>query len=206
MPTPPPIRYGELAPSPPEGPVDLPSLVPGDGPLELDVGFGRGRSLLERASTHPEVRVIGVELKAKWATRVEERRVRSGLTNARALRADVRELLGRSGPDGCLARVFVHFPDPWWKKRHGKRRVVGGDLLDQLARLLAPGGELFVQTDVEERAHEYAHLLLEHPAFEPARGAELAIDHNPFGARSNREARAEEDGLPVYRLLARRRS
>ncbi|HEY8431557.1 MAG TPA: tRNA (guanosine(46)-N7)-methyltransferase TrmB, partial [Sandaracinaceae bacterium] len=167
-------------------------------------GFGRGRSLLERASEHPELRVIGVELKAKWAAKVEARRVARGIENARVLRADVRELLARSGPDGCLARVFVHFPDPWWKKRHGKRRVIGGELLDQLARLIAPGGELFVQTDVEERAEEYARLLLEHPAFEPAR-AELAIAENPF-ARSNREVRAEEDGLPVYRLLARRRA
>jgi tRNA (guanine-N7-)-methyltransferase len=204
VPTPPPIRYEQIAPSPPEGPVDLPSLVPGAGPLELDVGFGRGRSLLERAAAHPEARVIGVELKAKWATKVEERRVATGLTNARALRADVRELLARSGPDGCLARVLVHFPDPWWKKRHGKRRVLGGEVLDHLARLLGPGGELFVQTDVAERAQEYAQLLREHPAFEPARGSGLAIEDNPFGARSNREVRAQEDGLPIHRLLARR--
>ncbi|MCZ7687495.1 MAG: tRNA (guanosine(46)-N7)-methyltransferase TrmB [Sandaracinaceae bacterium] len=204
MPTPPPIRYDEIAPSPPEGPVDLPALVPGEGPLELDVGFGRGRSFLERAASHPEVRVIGVELKAKWATKVEARREALGLANARALRADVRELLARAGPEGCLARVYLHFPDPWWKKRHGKRRVLGGELLDRLALLLAPGGELFVQTDVEERAEDYARLLEEHPAFEPARAGGFAIDENPFGARSNREVRAEEDGLPVYRLLARR--
>ncbi len=204
VPTPPPIRYDEIAPSPPEGPIDLPSLVPGEGPLELDVGFGRGRSLLERAGSHPEVRVIGVELKAKWATKVEARCEALGLANARALRADVRELLARAGPEGCLARVYLHFPDPWWKKRHGKRRVLGGELLDRLALLLAPGGELFVQTDVEERAEDYARLLEEHPAFEPARAGGFAIDENPFGARSNREVRAEEDGLPVYRLLARR--
>lgn len=206
MPTPPPIRYDEIAPSPPEGEVDLSALVPGEGPLELDVGFGRGRSFLERAAAHPEARVIGVELKAKWATKVEARREALGLSNARALRADVRELLARAGPEACLARVYLHFPDPWWKKRHGKRRVLGGGLLDRLALLLAPGGELFVQTDVEERAGDYAALLEAHPAFEPARPGGFLIEDNPFGARSNREVRAEEDGLPVYRLLARRRA
>ncbi len=204
MPTPPPSRYEEMAPSPPEGDVDLGALVPGEGPLELDIGFGRGRSFLERARVCPDHRVIGVELKAKWAFKVEERRRALGLENARALRADIRSLLARSGPDGCLARVFVHFPDPWWKKKHGKRRVVGTELLDDLARLLAPGGELLVQTDVEDRAADYAELLGAHPAFAPARGSSFAIDENPFGARSNREVRAEEDGLPIYRLLARR--
>lgn len=202
--TPPPIRYDERAPTPPEGKVDLEALIPGEGPLELDVGIGRGRSLLERARVAPEARIIGLELKAKWAFKVEARRAREGLANARVFRADAKELLARSGPDGCLARVFLHFPDPWWKKRHAKRRVLGPALLDDLARLLAPGGELFVQTDVEERAEELAALIGGHEAFAPARGERLAIDANPFGARSNREVRAEEDGLPVHRLLARR--
>lgn len=202
--TPPPIRYDELAPIPPEGKVDLRTLIPGEGPIELDIGIGRGRSLLERARAVPDARVLGIELKAKWAYKVEERRLREGLTNARVLRADVKELLARSGPDGCLARVFIHFPDPWWKKRHAKRRVLGPALLDELARLLASGGELFVQTDVEERAEELASLIGDHEAFEPA-GETLAVSENPFGARSNREVRAEEDGLPIFRLLARRR-
>ncbi|HJL20266.1 MAG TPA: tRNA (guanosine(46)-N7)-methyltransferase TrmB [Sandaracinaceae bacterium LLY-WYZ-13_1] len=205
MGTPPPIRYEELAPSPPEGEVDLDALIEGDGPLELDVGFGRGRSLLERAEAHPEARVVGVELKAKWATKVAERVEGRGLTNARALRADVRELLARSGPDGCLRRVYVHFPDPWWKKRHAKRRVVTDAFLDLLARLMAPGGELLVQTDVDDRADDYESVLDAHPAFEPARPEGYRVEDNPFGARSNREVRAEEDGLPIYRLLARRR-
>jgi tRNA (guanine-N7-)-methyltransferase len=183
----------------------LAGLVPGDGPLELDLGFGRGRSFLERAAAHPEVRVIGLELKAKWAFKVEERRIARQLENARAFRADARELLARSGPEGCLQRMYVHFPDPWWKKRHGKRRVLGDAVLDDAARLLAPGGELFVQTDVEDRADDYERLLAAHPAFEPARPEGFRIAENPFGARSNREVRAEEDGLPIHRILARRR-
>jgi tRNA (guanine-N7-)-methyltransferase len=192
-----PVRYDEIAPSAPEGPIDLPALVPGVGELELDVGFGRGRSFLVRATSRPDLRVIGVELKAKWATKVEARRVKLGLVNAKALRADIKDLLERSGPDGCLARAFVHFPDPWWKKRHAKRRVLSQDLLDDLARLLMPGGELFIQTDVEDRFEAILALVTEHPAFAPR-----VIDANPFGAESNREVRAIEDGLPVYRVLA----
>jgi len=178
--------------------VDLGALVGGDQPLELDIGFGRGRSLLVRAR-QGKSRVIGLEIKAKWAHRVEQRRVREGLGNARALCADARELLARSGPDGSVQRVFVHFPDPWWKKRHTKRRVVSDGFLDTLARLIRVGGELLVQTDVDDRADDYEALLVAHRAFTVRRVAE-----NPFGAESNREVRAAEDGLPVFRLLATR--
>lgn len=196
--TPRPIRYGSMAPIVPDGPLDLPSLVVGDAPLELDIGFGRGRSLITRARQDVS-RIVGIEIKAKWSHKVEERRVREGLTNARALCADARELLARSGPDGSVSRAFVHFPDPWWKKRHTKRRVVSETFLDTLARLLEVGGQLLVQTDVEDRAAEYEASLAAHPAFDVVR-----VESNPFGAESNREIRAAQDGLPVHRLLATR--
>ena len=201
MPTPPPVRYGPLARRPPEGAIDLGALVPGQGELELEIGFGRGAFLLGRARVAPASRIVGLEIKAKLAHQVEERRSRERLENAVALHGDAREVLARSGPDGALRRVFVHFPDPWWKKRHHKRQVVDPGFLDQIARLLAAQGELFVQSDVEDRAAAVRDLVGAHPAFEL-----VPCDHNPFGARSNREVRADEDGLPVHRVLCRRRA
>ncbi len=201
--TPPPIRYQDMAPAFPEGEIDLGALLPGDGPLELEIGFGRGAFLLGRAVAAPGSRVLGVEIKSKWAYLVEQRRIRLGLGNARAFGADIREVLPRLRPDASLARVFVHFPDPWWKKRHAKRRVLEDTLLTECARLLAPGtGELFVQTDVEDRAAELVALIRETPSFRLAGDAQGLVAANPYGARSNREARAALDGLPVYRVLA----
>lgn len=200
VPATPAVRYDRLARNPPEGEIDLRTLVPGEGPIELEVGFGRGRFLLERARAAPGARIVGIEIKPKWAHLVEQRRVREGLSNAVALRGDAREVLPRAGPDGVLSRVFVHFPDPWWKKRHAKRRLIDDVFLDQVARLLALGGELFVQTDVEERAIATRDRIAAHGAFvlEPC-------DRNSYCARSNREVRAERDGLPIHRILARRR-
>jgi tRNA (guanine-N7-)-methyltransferase len=205
--TPPPIRYGELARRAPEGAFSFDALVPGEGPRELEIGFGRGRFLLERARAAPGSRLLGIEIKAKWGHLVEERRRREGLGNVVALAGDARQVLPRLRPDGALARVFLHFPDPWWKKRHAKRRVLDDDFLDQVARLLAPGGELFVQTDVEDRAQEMrerieAHGSKDTPSFDVVPGFD---GPNPYGARSNREVRAEQDQLPVYRVLAVRR-
>jgi tRNA (guanine-N7-)-methyltransferase len=199
--TPPPIRYDLMARMAPEGAIDLGALVPGTGELELEIGFGRGRFLIERAQAAPGSRVVGIEIKTKWAHLVEERRKRLGLANAVALCGDAREVLPRCGPDGSLARVFVHFPDPWWKKRHARRRVVDDDFLAQLARLMRPGGELFVQTDVEERATAMAERIAAAPGFTVRAGL---THENPYGARSNREVRAEEDGLPIFRVHATR--
>ena len=200
MKAPPPIRYAEMALAvPAEGPIDLRTLVPGEGPIEIEIGFGRGRFLLERARAAPDSRVIGIEIKSKLAHWVEQRRAREGLTNAIALWGDAREALTRAIPDACVTRAFVHFPDPWWKKRHTKRRVVDESFLDHVARLLVPGGELFVQTDVADRAEQMRDAIVAQGSF-----TLLARDDNPYGARSNREARADEDGLPVYRLHARR--
>ena len=200
--TPPPIRYDDRVRRAPDGPVDLGTLVAGEGELELEIGFGHGRFLFERARAAPRSRVVGIEIKTKWASLVEERRVQIGLANAVALCGDARLLLPRMGPGGSLARAFVHFPDPWWKKRHARRRVLDDSLLIELARLMRSGGELFVQTDVEERAVEMVESIAAARAFEVRPGF---VHENPYGARSNREARSAEDGVPVYRIFATRR-
>lgn len=198
------VRYDLRAPKAPEGEFDLRAIVPGEGELELDIGFGRGQSLFERARLAPTSRIVGIEIKTKWAAKVAERAARDGLDNARVLCGDAREILGRAQPDACVRRVFVHFPDPWWKKRHAHRLVLGDAFLDTLARLLVPGGEVYVQTDVESRAEEYVAGLRAHPSFLLSTDSGY-VDTNPFGARSNRERRAAEDGLPVHRILAFRR-
>lgn len=172
-----------------------------EGPRELDLGFGRGLSIFERARRAPDARILGIEIKPKWSVKVAERVVKAGLGGRVAIVCgDARDLLPRLSPEGVFERVFVHFPDPWWKKRHARRRLLGGEVLAELARLVTPGGDLYVQTDVEARARDYRALLDAHALFSDVR----EVDANPFGSISNRERRAAEDGLPVFRLLARR--
>ncbi|MCC6525631.1 MAG: tRNA (guanine-N7)-methyltransferase [Polyangiaceae bacterium] len=198
------------APRLPEGDaVALDSLFafPG-GPVELEVGPGRGAFILERAAERPETRLLGLEIRRKWATLVDERlRARGFGDRARVVCEDARVALGRLAPDASVAGVFIHFPDPWWKKRHEKRLVMGDPLLDAICRLLVDGGEVFLQTDVATRAAEYAAQLGGRPELEPAGDAvgSPALAASPHRAESNREKRALADGLPLYRLRYRRR-
>jgi tRNA (guanine-N7-)-methyltransferase len=202
-PQPDPHRFRALAPRAPEGPLELALLPPGAGPIEIEIGFGHGRFLYERALAVPDTRLVGLEIKKKWAHLVRERCAKRGLANVTAWSEDARELLPRV-PSATVQRVFMHFPDPWWKRRHEKRRLTGDTLLDEIARVLAPGGEFFMQTDVAERATLHLEALRLQTTLELAgEGGYIAV--NPYQARSNREVRAEEDGLPVYRTLALKR-
>lgn len=202
--TPPPKDYTEIAPKPPEGDFELAYFGAQWSEIEIEIGFGRGMFLIQRAERVPGHLVLGFEVKKKWAFLVDERCKKRGLTGAKPMFADAREVLPRIKTSGQVARMFMHFPDPWWKKRHGKRRLVGAELLDEAARLLRPGGEFFVQTDVEERALVHVEAVREHPEFELEGDGRLTAD-NPYGAVSNREKRAVEDGLPIYRVVARRK-
>lgn len=197
------------APRLPEGErVDVREVVRGEW-VEIEVGCGRGAWVIERARTEPRAAVLGFEIKRKWAALVDARLTREGLApRARVLAEDARLALPRLAPNGAVRRVVMHFPDPWWKKRHQKRMVMGDVFLDEAARLLEPGGELYIQTDVEERADMYVARVGAHPAFEPAGDAAGSprVAANPYGARSNRERRADGDGLPVHRMLWRRRA
>ena len=115
----------------------------------LEIGFGGGEHLIWQADANPHVGLIGCEVfedgVVKALSAIEQR----GLANVRLSTDDARELL-RLLPDASLERVFIHFPDPWPKKRHVKRRLVNRGLFDQLARLMRPGAELRIGTDIAD--------------------------------------------------------
>jgi tRNA (guanine-N7-)-methyltransferase len=181
------------------------TLVPGDAPLLLEIGPGRGMFALEYAAAHLDHRVLALEVRRKYATLLADRFAARKFTHARSYAEDAREVLPRITPDGCVRWVAIHFPDPWWKKRHAKRLVVGDALVEQLARLVCAGGVVFVQTDVEGRADEYYARFAANAAFDA--GSSKFVDESPFApARSNREKRAMADGLPIYRMCFTRTS
>lgn len=195
------------APRLPEGDrIELRAMVAGDW-VEVEIGPGRGWFLIERAEAEPRAALVGLEIRRKWAAIVDARLAKRGLApRARVFAEDARHALPRLAPDASVRRVFVHFPDPWWKKRHHKRLVMKDGLLGQVARLLEPGGELFVQTDVEERAAAYEELVALDARFTPdgdTPGSPRLVDH-AYVARSPRERRAIADGLPVHRMCWRR--
>jgi tRNA (guanine-N7-)-methyltransferase len=135
---------------------DLPSLF--SVPVRevwLEIGFGGGEHLVWQARQHPDAGILGCEPFEDGVVKLLSAIELDGLTNVRVLAGDARPLL-RLLPRGGIARVFILFPDPWPKKRHHKRRLVSAATLDEIARILQPGGELRMATD----AAEYASAML----------------------------------------------
>ncbi|MEN9580094.1 MAG: tRNA (guanine-N7-)-methyltransferase [Pseudomonadota bacterium] len=194
------------APRLPEGEVVSPAHFLGaKGPVELEIGPGRGGFILERLQNDPLVRIFGLEIRRKWATIVDRRLTQMGYGDrGRVFAEDARYSFPRL-PSESLSRIYVHFPDPWWKKRHRKRLLASEDLADAASRLLISGGEFFAQTDVEERALLYRGLFEAHPDFEEWQEGPWAEDPD-YGARSPRERRAMLDELPIFRVRFRRRA
>ena len=130
----------------------------------LEIGFGGAEHLIYQAAANPHVGLIGCEPfedgVIKALTAIEER----GLRNVRLHPDDVRPLL-RALPPASLTKVFVLFPDPWPKARHAKRRLVSESFLDALGRVMPPGAELRVATDIPAYARTVLEAAIPHPAF-----------------------------------------
>ena len=149
-------RLGSLS-VPPEGPLDLATLFPRAVGFGFEVGFGGGEHLAAQAQAHPDWGFIGCEPfingAAKLVAQIEEQQ----LENIRLHVGDARELTPRLA-DQSLAVFYLLFPDPWPKARHHKRRFVNAKNLDEVARVLRPGAEFRIATDIMD----YARWTLEH--------------------------------------------
>ncbi len=116
------------------------------GPVEFEVGIGKGRFLLAAAESRPDVMHLGVEWANKYLRIAEARATKRGLDNIRFARIDVNEMMD-SIPDASVSAYYVFYPDPWPKKRHLKRRFLQQAGADQMARTLVPGGLFHAATD-----------------------------------------------------------
>jgi tRNA (guanine-N7-)-methyltransferase len=178
---------------------DPAALFPAAAPVELEVGSGKGLFLATASAARPDRNFLGVEIAAGYARLCAGRLAAAEATNARIVHGDATRLVRDLLPAGCLAAVHVYFPDPWWKARHRKRRVLRAPFLRETARVLEPGADLHVWTDVEEYFRETLALaaatgLYADPVEEPAAEPRHDLDY-----RTHFERRTRLAGAPVWR-------
>lgn len=173
-------------------------------PLEVEVGSGKGLFLCGAAAEHPEINYLGTEIVTKYARFTAARLVKRDLANARIVHGDALRLFREFLPDESLRAVHVYFPDPWWKKRHHKRRVMNEPFLRDVQRTLEPDGTLHFWTDVQEYFEQSLELIASQteltgpfdvPEDEPAHD----LDY-----RTHFERRMRLHGEPVYRAEFRK--
>ena len=173
------------------------------GALELEIGSGHGGFALAFARARPDRALVAIEQRRKFAADLAAKAARRGLENLIAIHGDARLLAPRLFRAGSLAAIHVHFPDPWWKRRHQRRRLVDDGMSLLLLRLLAPGGLLDFRTDVERYARE-AIVRLEEVGFVNEAGAGRFAARAEDDIPSTREKRYLASGEPVWRLRLRR--
>ncbi|OYE06058.1 tRNA (guanosine(46)-N7)-methyltransferase TrmB [Nostoc sp. 'Peltigera membranacea cyanobiont' 232] len=175
-------------------------------PLHLDIGCAKGQFLLNMAKIEPNWNYLGLEIREPLVVEADKLRFELGFTNLHYLFCNVNNSLDSllsSLPLGSLQRVTIQFPDPWFKTRHAKRRVVQPELVAELATYLAVGGVVFVQSDMEFIAVEMRDRFAANPAYQKV-GAGEWLAENPLPVPTEREIGTQKKGEPVYRVLFER--
>ena len=168
-------------------------------PLHIDIGCARGRFILGMAEIDPAGNYLGIEIREPLVSEANRLASEAGLTNLHYVFCNAMLFLDRllaDIPDSSVHAITIQFPDPWFKKRHAKRRMVNSELVMTVADKIAEEGRIFVQTDIEFLAVEMFELFRA-----DERLMELKDSGNPFPIKTEREKAVEDKNGPVFRAM-----
>ena len=170
-------------------------------PLELEIGSGRGLFITQAAMSKPGHDFLGIEISKKYAKLCAVLIAKKRLTNAMMVCGDAQTVVRDNIPDHSLAAVHIYFPDPWWKRKHRKRRIVCEPVVRLIHQKLVSCGKLHFWTDVEEYFLAGLQSIANVPGFDgPFDVGEHVAEHD-FDYRTHFERRTRLHGEPVYRSL-----
>ena len=168
-------------------------------PLEIDIGSGKGLFLANASTERPDHNFLGIEIISKYARFTAARLAKQNATNARILYGDARQLLHQWLSANSTLAVHVYFPDPWWKKRHKRRRVMNSDFVGNVERVLVAGGKIHFWTDVEEYFYSTVELIQEHSTLTGPYEVAFRAPQHALDYQTHFERRMRLEGEQVFR-------
>ena len=172
----------------------------------LEIGFGGGEHIAAQALAHPQIGFIGAEPFINGVAKLVKTISDESISNIRIWPDDVREIFPTI-TDSTLGRVFILFPDPWPKKRHAKRRLLTHETLDEIYRMMKPGGELVVASDHTDYVRYALFQISTHPGFEwLAKSATDWRDPPKGWIQTRYEQKALSKGIKATYLVFRRQN
>jgi tRNA (guanine-N7-)-methyltransferase len=155
------------------------------------------------APLQPGINFLGTEIREPLVIEANTIKNQLGLTNLHYIFCNINNSLDvilKSLPMGIVQYVTIQFPDPWFKNRHGKRRVVQPFLVETLAKYLPTNAEIFLQSDVKLVVEEMVAKFLENSNFKP-KNEQIWLKENPLPVATEREKATLNKNMPVYRAL-----
>lgn len=168
-------------------------------PLVVEIGFQRARFAAQWCQQNAGARYLGFEVRKKFCEDADAWLVRHEIDNARLALVDARSVLTDLIPEGTVDAFFCFFPDPWWKKRHMKKRLVSRSFAEVAQRLLKDDGVLVVKTDVQGYADWAEQELREVAGWR----VERLDDPHAGLPLTQRERRCQLRELPTWAIEAR---
>ena len=179
-------------------------------PIHIDIGSAKGEFLIELASKYPNWNFLGLEIREPLVVLSERQRKKLQLENLKFLFCNVNVSLDEWLSDldyGQLKRVSIQFPDPWFKRKHFKRRVLKNSLLNSISRYMSKDGELFIQSDIFKLIESMTNVIDNSIYFDRTDLQGLRwIDKNPYDVSTDRELFVIKQNLPIYRAMYIRNS
>ena len=179
-------------------------------PIHIDIGSAKGEFLIQLALKHPNWNFLGLEIREPLVKLSETKRKKSELENLKFLFCNVNVSLDEWLSDldsDQLRRVSIQFPDPWFKRKHFKRRVLRKSLLNSIARYISSDGELFIQSDILKLIESMVDVIDESNYFYRKKLDGLKwLNKNPYDSFTNRELFVIKQKLPIYRAMYIRNS
>lgn len=188
-----------------EKPLDPNALFGRPGPFHIEVGCGSGLFMATYAARHQDWNHLGIEWDYKQVKRSEDKWRRRNLLNTRIVHCDAHYFLEDYVDAEAVDAYTILYSDPWFKKRHHKRRFFQPRLLPILERTMKSGSPLFIKTDVTSYYEVIVELLDGAPFLEKERDGRLDLEPDPGDIQTNYQRKAQEAGHPLHLLQYRRR-
>jgi tRNA (guanine-N7-)-methyltransferase len=170
-------------------------------PVEIEIGFGKGLFMITAAQACPEVNFLGIEIARNYQLFTATRLAKRGLRNVRLAKADARQFLRDHIATASCQAIHVYFPDPWWKKRHVKRRLFTPEFVAQCERVLRSAGHLHVVTDVEDYARVITELVATQSRLRSLPPPGLHDPAHDLDYLTNFERKFRKAGRQIYRMV-----
>ena len=175
---------------------DLSKLLPKKKNNILEIGFGDGKNLIEKAKINSDMNFYGIEVFKPGIASVLKQVQIQDLDNICLFYGDAKDFLVKIEKP-FFDFIFILFPDPWPKKKHWKRRLINKNFLILIKQNLKEKGSLIVKTDWQDYADDIKKDFAE---FKVMDDSNILQSLKPI--QTKYEGKAIEEGRKIFTYIS----